>query len=256
VRVPGPFLPSSLLCSSWKASKTEETCFLLRPVFSAEWRRSRSWLRAWCPPSRQWRRQPWDQRLWVRLSWPWTVLPPVGDRSLFLSEPLGFTSPLRDDHRVPGVRFRRLCRKHPEKFGKKAQFSGDFLGFRGLNPFLPVFSCIGTPGGQVLSDGNSLPPGLKLHQEPARCRDHGHHETRPGIGLGRTNRLAEVAENAMHLTGTIADPQQNRWTRGMRCFILNHGAQLPDRRHDCACRSACSILDRAVCELSLLPARE
>ena len=35
VRIPGPFLPSSLPCSSKKASKTEETCFLLRPVFSA-----------------------------------------------------------------------------------------------------------------------------------------------------------------------------------------------------------------------------
>jgi hypothetical protein len=99
-----------------------------------------------------------------------------------------------------------------------------------LNPFRPVFSWICATGGQVSSDGNSLPVGLKPHQEPTRSRDHGHHEARPGIRLGRTNRLAEIAESSMHLTGAIADPQQNHRTCGMMSLTLIHVAQLPDRR--------------------------
>jgi hypothetical protein len=107
---------------------------------------------------------------------------------------------------APGVRFRRLCRKHPEKNGKKAQFSGLFLDFRGLNPVSPRFFLDQRDRWQDLSHGNSLPPGLKPHQKPASRRDHGHHEARPGIRFGRADRLAEIAERSMHLTGTIADP--------------------------------------------------
>jgi hypothetical protein len=97
-----------------------------------------------------------------------------------------------------GVRFRRLCGKHPEKFTENGENSGFFRDFCRLDPGSLRFFGNSRHVAGFCSDGDTVTAGLKTHQEPAGRRDHGYHETRPGISLGSANCLGEIAEGSVH----------------------------------------------------------
>ena len=72
------------------------------------------------------------------------------------------------------------------------------------------------------------PPAGRAARSPsgnARSPRSSRPRTRPPRSLGAAVGLAEIGERAMHVEGAVADPQQDRRTRGLQS--LNHSRRLP-----------------------------